>query len=147
MASNGFVRHTGYDNADVFKNMLIESYAAAKKSGLFFEGKIPMATTTEISAAAAYAAGDITSIQAVKAGLQSWLSSQRLPYSADALTPALMEAIGACGANGRNTYYIILCWLIKYLSIKPTVLVYIGTGTLREIYFLYLMSLAGVKIT
>ena len=147
MASNGFVRHTGYDNADVFKNMLIESYAAAKKSGLFFEGKIPMATTTEISAAAAYAAGDITSIQAVKAGLQSWISSQRLPYSADALAPALMEAIGSCGANGRNTYYIILCWLIKYLSIKPTVLVYIGTGTLREIYFLYLMNLAGVKIT
>ena len=40
MASAGFVRYTGYDNADIFKNMLIEAYAAAKKNGLFFEGKI-----------------------------------------------------------------------------------------------------------
>ena len=52
MASAGFVRYTGYDNADIFKNMLIEAYAAAKKNGLFFEGKIPMASTAEVSAAA-----------------------------------------------------------------------------------------------
>ena len=37
MASAGFVRYTGYDNADIFKNMLIEAYAAAKKNGLFFD--------------------------------------------------------------------------------------------------------------
>ena len=52
MASAGFVRYTGYDNADIFKNMLIEAYAAAKKNGMFFEGKIPMASTAEDSAAA-----------------------------------------------------------------------------------------------
>lgn len=126
--------------------MLIESFAAAKKSGLFFEGKIPMASTSEITAAADYAAADIKDAQSVGAGLKSWISSQRLPYSADALTPALTEAVSLCGANGRNTYYVILCWLIKYLSIKPESLVYIGAGTLRELFFLYMMSLAGVKI-
>ncbi len=145
MAQN-FTRYIGYDNADVFRNMLIESFAAAKKSGLFFEGKIPMASTTEITAAADYAAADIKDAQSVGAGLKSWISSQRLPYSADALTPALTEAVSLCGANGRNTYYVILCWLIKYLSIKPESLVYIGAGTLRELFFLYMMSLAGVKI-
>ena len=41
MASAGFVRYTGYDNADILKNMLIEAYAAAKKNGLFFEGRSP----------------------------------------------------------------------------------------------------------
>lgn len=126
--------------------MLIESFAAAKKSGLFFEGKIPMASTSEITAAADYAAADIKDAQSVGAGLKSWISSQRLPYSADALTPALTEAVSLCGANSRNTYYVILCWLIKYLSIKPESLVYIGAGTLRELFFLYMMSLAGVKI-
>lgn len=145
MAQN-FTRYIGYDNADVFRNMLIGSFAAAKKSGLFFEGKIPMASTTEITAAADYAAADIKDAQSVGAGLKSWISSQRLPYSADALTPALTEAVSLCGANGRNTYYVILCWLIKYLSIKPESLVYIGAGTLRELFFLYMMSLAGVKI-
>lgn len=146
MASGGFTRYIGYDNVDVFKNMLIESYAAAKKNGLFFEGKLPMATTTEISSAASYAAADFNDEKSVKAGIQSWISSQRLPYSADAITPALREAIAQCGANGRNTYYVILCWLMKYLSIRPQSLVYIGTGTLRELFFLYIMSLAGVKI-
>ena len=145
MAQN-FTRYIGYDNADVFRNMLIGSFAAAKKSGLFFEGKIPMASTTEITVAADYAAADIKDVQSVGAGLKSWISSQRLPYSADVLTPALMEAVSLCGANGRNTYYVILCWLIKYLSIRPESLVYIGAGTLRELFFLYMMSLAGVKI-
>ena len=145
MAQN-FTRYIGYDNADVFRNMLIGSFAAAKKSGLFFEGKIPMASTTEITAAADYAAADLADAQSVGAGLKSWISSQRLPYSAEALTPALMVAVSLCGANGRNTYYVILCWLIKYLSIRPESLVYIGAGTLRELFFLYMMSLAGVKI-
>ncbi len=145
MAQN-FTRYTGYDNADVFRNMLIGSFAAAQKSGLFFEGKIPMASTTEITAAADYAAADITDAQSVGAGLKSWLSSQRLPYSAEALTPALLEAVSLCGMNGRNTYYVILCWLIKYLSIRPESLVFIGAGTLRELFFLYIMSLAGVKV-
>lgn len=145
MAQN-FTRYTGYDNADVFRNMLIGSFAAAQKSGLFFEGKIPMASTTEITAAADYAAADITDAQSVGAGLKSWLSSQRLPYSAEALAPALLEAVSLCGMNGRNTYYVILCWLIKYLSIRPESLVFIGAGTLRELFFLYIMSLAGVKV-
>lgn len=147
MASNGFTRYIGYNNADVFRNMLIESYAAAKKGGLFFEGKLPMATTTEISAAASYAAADFNDTQSVKAGLQSWFSQHRLSYSAEKLSPVLQEAIKNCGTNGKNTYFVLLCWLMKYLTVKPETLVYIGTGTLREIYFMYLMNVAGVKIT
>ena len=113
MASAGFVRYTGYDNADIFKNMLIEAYAAAKKNGLFFEGKIPMASTAEVSAAANYAAGDFSDVKSVKAGLQSWLSTQRIECDAGAMAEALTEASRNCGANGRNTYLVIFCWLMK----------------------------------
>lgn len=147
MAPNGFTRYIGYDNADVFKNMLIESYAAAKKNGLFFEGRIPMASTTEISSAAGYAAADLNDERSVKSGLQSWLSSQRLQYSAEVITPLLTEAIKTCGANGKNTYFVLLCWLMKYLSIKPASLLYIGSGTLRELYFMLILSSCGVKVT
>lgn len=147
MAPNGFTRYIGYDNADVFKNMLIESYAAAKKNGLFFEGRIPMASTTEISSAAGYAAADLNDERSVKSGLQSWLSSQRLQYSAEVITPLLTEAIKTCGANGKNTYFVLLCWLMKYLSIKPASLLYIGSGTLRELYFMLILSSCGVKAT
>lgn len=147
MAPNGFTRYIGYDNADVFKNMLIESYAAAKKNGLFFEGRIPMASTNEISSAAGYAAADLSDERSVKSGLQSWLSSQRLQYSAEVITPLLTEAIKTCGANGKNTYFVLLCWLMKYLSIKPASLLYIGSGTLRELYFMLILSSCGVKVT
>lgn len=147
MALNGFTRYIGYDNADVFKNMLIESYASAKKNGLFFEGRLPMASTTEISAAAGYAAADIGDERSVKSGVQSWISSQRLPFSADVITPLLTEAIKNCGTNGKNTYFVLLCWLMKYLSIKPASLVYIGTGTLRELYFLLIAGSCGVNVT
>lgn len=147
MAPNGFTRYIGYDNADVFKNMLIESYAAAKKNGLFFEGRIPMASTTEISTAAGYAAADLSDERSVKSGLQSWLSSQRLQYSAEVITPLLTEAIKTCGANGKNTYFVLLCWLMKYLSIKPASLLYIGSGTLRELFFMLILSSCGVKVT
>ena len=71
MAPNGFTRYIGYDNADVFRNMLIESYAAAKKNGLFFEGRLPMASTTEISQATGYAATDLNDKRSVKYGIQS----------------------------------------------------------------------------
>lgn len=147
MAPEVFTRHIGYDNADVFKNMLIESYAAAKKNGLFFEGRLPMASTTEISAAAGYAAADLNDERSVKAGVQSWLSSQRLPYSAEVITPLLMEAVRNCGANGKNTYFVLLCWLMKYITIKPQLIVYIGTGTLRELYFLYIAASCGIRVT
>ena len=126
MAPNGFTRYIGYDNADVFRNMLIESYAAAKKNGLFFEGRLPMASTTEISQAAGYAAADLNDERSVKSGIQSWLSAQRLQYSAEAITPLLMEAIRNCSANGKNTYFVLLCWLMKYLAAKPSVILYIG---------------------
>lgn len=147
MAQNNFIRYVGYDNADVFRNMLIEGYAAAQKSGLFLEGRIPMASTTEIAAAANYTAADFSNEKSVCAGLKSWISSQRLPYAAEELAPILMEAIEQCGNNGKNTYYVILSWLIKYLSVKPASFMYIGTGSLREFYFMYMLSLAGVKIT
>ena len=146
MASAGFVRYTGYDNADIFKNMLIEAYAAAKKNGLFFEGKIPMASTAEVSAAANYAAGDFSDVKSVKAGLQSWLSTQRIECDAGAMAEALTEASRNCGANGRNTYLVIFCWLMKYLAVRPQSLVLIGAASLRELYFLHIMNLAGVRI-
>lgn len=147
MAPNGFTRYIGYDNADVFRNMLIESYAAAKKDGLFFEGRIPMSTTTEISQASAYAAADSSDERSVRTGLQAWLSAGRLKYSAETITPILLEAIKNCGSNAKNTYFVLLCWLMKYLGAQPKSLLYIGTGTLRELYFLLIMSECGVKVT
>ncbi len=141
-----FKRYVGYENADVFRSFLIDSYVAVQKNGLFFQQKLPMATTTEISAAATYTAADFDDAAAIKQGLDSWLNSQRIQCDSAAVSKILAEAIQTCGANKKNSYFVILCWLIKYLAAKPQKLMYIGAATLRELYFLYMMSLAGVEI-
>lgn len=82
----------------------------------------------------------------MKAGLQSWLSTQRIECDAGAMAEALTEASRNCGANGRNTYLVIFCWLMKYLAVRPQSLVLIGAASLRELYFLHIMNLAGVRI-
>ena len=62
------------------------------------------------------------------------------------MAEALTEASRNCGANGRNTYLVIFCWLMKYLAVRPQSLVLIGAASLRELYFLHIMNLAGVRI-
>lgn len=53
-----------------------------------------MASTAEVSAAANYAAGDFSDVKSVKAGLQSWLSTQRIECDAGAMAEALTELQG-----------------------------------------------------
>lgn len=141
-----FKRYVGYENADVFRSFLIDSYVAVQKKGLFFQGKLPMASTTEITAAAQYTAADLNDSAAIKQGLDNWLNSKRIQCDSAAISEVLTESLGQCGANKKNTYFVILCWLIKYLAEKPEKLMYIGAASLRELYFLYMMQLAGVEI-
>ncbi|MBQ9947266.1 MAG: hypothetical protein IJO91_02645 [Oscillospiraceae bacterium] len=142
-----FNRYVGYENSDVFRSFLIDSFVAVQKNGLFFQQKLPMASTTEITSASAYTAADLEDAGAVKQGLDSWLNAQRISIDSAAVSAVLAEAIQNCGANKKNTYFVVLCWLIKYLTAKPQKLLYIGAATLRELYFLYMMQLAGVEIT
>lgn len=141
-----FKRYVGYENADVFRSFLIDSFVAVQKNGLFFRDKLPMATTTEITAAAAYTAADMDDAASVKQGLDSWLNSQRIQCDSAAVSKILAEGIQKCGTNKKNTYFVLLCWLIKYLGAKPQKLFYIGAATMRELYFLHMMQLAGVEV-
>ncbi len=142
-----FTRYVGYENPDSFRSFLIGQYVAAKKSGLFFKERLPMAQTDEITAAAPYTAEDFDNPAMIKQGLDAWLRKVNISADSAAVAEAMVQALNDCGANKKNTYFVILCWIIKYLSVRPSVLVYIGAPNLRELYFLYMMSLAGVKIT
>lgn len=147
MATNiEFKRYAGYDNADVFRNFLIDSYVSVQKNGLFFRDKLPLATTTEISAATAYTAANFEDADAIEQGLKAWLNSQRIQCDSAAISKLIAEAVQSCSANKKNTYFVVLCWLMKYLAAKPQKLFYIGAATLRELYFLYMMKTAGVEV-
>lgn len=142
-----FTRYVGYDNPDGFRGFLIEQFVAAQKNGLFFKEKLPLATTDEISAAAEYTASSFENAVDIKRGLDMFLHKTNIPCDSAKLAEVMARAVAECGANKKNTYFVMLCWLIKYLGARPNTVLYIGSAALRELYFLYMLAAAGVKIT
>jgi len=147
MALREFTRYVGYDSSDSFRGFLIQQFAASQKGGLFFREKLPMATTSEITAAAAYTAASFDKAEDLQKSIEMWLHASNVPCDGAALAEIMAKAVGDCGANKKNTYFVLLCWLIKYLGVRPSCLLYIGAPSLRELYFLLMMQAAGVKIT
>ncbi len=142
-----FTRYVGYDNADGFRGFLIEQFIAAQKNGLFFKEKLPLATTNEISAAAEFTASSFDKAEDIKRGLDMFLHKVNIPCDSVKLSEIMARAVAECGANKKNTYFVVLCWLIKYLGKRPGTVLYLGSATLRELYFLYMLAAAGVKVT
>ncbi len=142
-----FTRYVGYDDSGSFRSFLINSYISARKNGLFFKEKLPAAVPAEISQAAAYAAANIEDAGAIAQSLEPWFRGKGFSCAASDIASIMLRALSDCGANKKNTYYLLLCWLIKYLGKKPGCILYIGAPALKELYFLYMASVAGVKVT
>lgn len=141
------MRYIGYDSPDSFRSLLIERFVAANKNGLFFKEKLPAATTDEITAAAAYTAASFENAADIKKSLDIWIADKNIPCDSGKLSEIMAQAIADCGMNKKNTYFVMLCWLIKYLTARPSTLLYVGAPSLRELYFLMMMSAAGVNVT
>lgn len=142
-----FTRYVGYDSPDSFRGFLIEQFAAASRGGLFFKEKLPAAATDEIAAAAAYTAASFENASDLKKSLDMWLQSKNIPCDSKSVAEIMAEGVAQCGVNKKNTYFVLMCWFMKYLAVRPPLLVYIGAPSLKELYFLQMMNAAGVKIT
>lgn len=145
--SQEFVRYVGYDSPDSFRSLLIEQFTAASRDGLFFREKLPPASTDEIAAASAYTAASFDNAADIKKSLDMWLSSEKIPAESEKISQIMAKAVTECGVNKKNIYFVLLCWLMKYLKTRPKLVFYLGTPTLRELYFLCMMNAAGVGIT
>lgn len=143
----GFTRYVGYDDPDSFRGILIEKFTASQKGGLFFKEKLPMASMDEITKAAGYTASSFDNADDVKKSIDMWLHDTNIPCDSAAVAEVMTKAVAECGANKKNNYFVFFCWLMKYLSIRPHTLLYIGSATLKELYFLLMMQAAGVNIT
>ncbi len=142
-----FTRYVGYDDPDSFRGILIEKFTASQKGGLFFKEKLPMASMDEIAKAAGYTASSFDNADDVKKSIDMWLHDANIPCDSAAVAEVMTKAVAECGANKKNNYFVFFCWLMKYLSIRPHTLLYIGSATLKELYFLLMMQAAGVNIT
>lgn len=145
--SQEFVRYVGYDSPDSFRSLLIEQFVAASKNGLFFREKMPTATTDEIAAASEYTAASFDNAADIRKSLEIWLRAANIPADTEKLSEIMAKAVAECGMNKKNTYFVLLCWLIRYLKSRPSSIFYVGTPTLRELYFLCMMNALEIKIT
>lgn len=142
-----FTRYTGYDSPDIFRNFLIQQFVSAQKNGLFFRDKLPMPSTGEITSAAAYTAAGFENPAAIKSGLDAWLSDVHITCDSATIAEVLLHAVNECGANKKNTYFVMLCWLMKYLAVKPKNVLFIGGAGLKELYLLYMLNIAGASVS
>lgn len=147
MAQQEFTRYVGYDDPDSFRGFLIDQYVGVQKNGLFFKEKLPAATTDDISNAAQYTAASFDSAADIKKALDMWLIAENIPADGAAIAEVMAQAVADCGVNKKNTYFVMLCWLMKYLSKRPNAVLFVGSATLKELYFLYMLHAAGVRVT
>ncbi|MDE6733164.1 MAG: YceG family protein [Oscillospiraceae bacterium] len=147
MAQQEFTRYVGYDDADAFRAFLIDKYVSVQKGGLFFKEKLPAPSTDEIAKAANYTAASFDNAADIKKSLEMWLHDANIPCDSGALSEVMAKAVAECGVNKKNTYFVMLCWLMKYLGTRPSAVLFVGSATLRELYFLYMLFTAGVKVT
>ncbi len=142
-----FTRYVGYDDADSFRGILIEKFTTSQKNGLFFKEKLPTASMDEISKAAAYTSASFDNASDIKKSIDMWLHDTNIPCDSAELAEIMTKAVAECGVNKKNNYFVFFCWLMKYLGTRPTTLLYVGGASLKELYFLLMMSAAGVKVT
>ncbi len=142
-----FTRYVGYDNPEAFRGFLVGEYVAVQKNGLFIKEKFPMASTDEITKAAAYTASSFDNPADIAKALNMWLHSANIPCNSNLLAEIMAQAVQNCGTNKKNTYFVMLCWLMKYLGARPGSVLFVGSATLRELYLLYMLFAAGVNIT
>lgn len=147
MAQQEFTRYVGYDDADAFRAFVIDKFVAVQTNGLFFKEKLPAPSTDEIAKAANYTAASFDSAADIKRALDMWLHDANIPCESTALSEAMAKAVAECGVNKKNTYFVMLCWLMKYLGKRPSAVLFVGSATLRELYFLYMLSVAGVRVS
>ena len=141
-----FNRYIGYENEDVFRGFLIDNYISVQKRGLFFESSLPLATIGEISAAEPFTATNFEDPAMIQQGLDTWLKQKRIKCDSAAVAAVIAKAVQNCGSNKRNTYFVELCWLMKYLDAAPVRLMFVGSATLRELYFMCAMKAADVDV-
>lgn len=147
MAQQEFTRYIGYDDPNDFRGFLIDRYVGVQKSGLFFKEKLPAPNTDEIAKAAQYTAASFENANDIKKALEMWLHAENIPADGAAISEVMADAVTNCGVNKKNTYFVMLCWLMKYLGKRPGAVLFVGSATLRELYLLYMLSAAGVKVT
>lgn len=159
--SSDFTRYVGYTDAVSFEKKLVELYIETKKDGLFIEKPVPKPSNPEVSKLSSIISIPqdldkkvvtkiITQLQTAKLLDLNKLGSGKSPSDASEIICSVLDDVSAAATSPnavKNTFVSLLCWFIRYSTYKLTNILYIGEISKSEVYWLYVMSKMGCKVT
>lgn len=160
-ADSNFKRYIGYDDAENFKAFLTGLYAETKNNGLFFDKPIPNPVNPEVNKInAVYSIPselDRDTVRDIIRMLESAsvidtgkIGSGKNAEETSAVIFSVLEEIKSSSLSpntAKNVLIKFLCWVIRYTTYNVNNILYIGEISRHEVYWLYLMSLLGCKVT
>ena len=158
---SNFTRYIGYDDAENFKEFLTGIYAGTKTNGIFFDKHISNPASPEVAkiTASCDIPADITR-EAMGDIVKKLQNSSVIDFSKigqskniDECTDIFFQvtekvkSLSPSPNAVRNVLMKFLCWIKRYNSSTIDNILYIGSIQKHEVYWLYLMSLLGCRVS
>lgn len=158
---SNFTRYIGYDDVDSFKSFLTEIYAGTKNNGIFFDKPITNPASPEVTKiSSACEIPDEINYDTMNSILKKLQNSAVIDFSKigqftsiDKCTDIFFQVTEKVKSQSpaknavKNALMKFLCWIKRYNSSKTDNILFIGNISKHEVYWLYLMSLLGCKVT
>lgn len=160
--SSKYDRYVGYNDAISFRKNIIKLYIDTKKNGMLIERQIPNPSKPEIDKFQEIIGNlqdvdnktiiyDIISklISTNTVNFSNFNSKQNAQTISDIIYSILQDAKqkGALSSMLKNSIITFICWFIRFNNMSINNILYIGTPSKNEIYWLYIMHRLGCKVT
>lgn len=159
--SSDFTRYIGYSSEQEFTDFLTELYVNTKTQGLFLDKPIPNPANPEVnkinSSVSIPNEFDTASVRSLLDSLQSSsvldISHIGKCRSTEEAAGHIMTVLDEVRADSpapsaqKNALIKFLCWSLRYTTFQITNILYLGEITKHEVYWLWLMSLMGCKVS
>lgn len=155
-------RYVGYVDEISFRKILTELYIKSKKSGMLIEKQIPNPSKPEIDKFQEVV-GNIQNVddrniiyniiaKIISTGTVNF-SNFGCNQNVDTISQTVFEVIqdakqkGALSNMLKNSIITFICWFIRFNNSKVDNILYMGTPSKNEIYWLYIMNRLGCSVS
>ncbi|WP_044975086.1 YceG family protein [Ruminococcus sp. HUN007] len=159
-ASDTFNRYIGYDNEKDFTELLISFYVGTKTNGLFFDKPIANPANPEVNKISSLITiPDEPDKETIKGFLEKLRASSVLDITrfgtvktTDDAAAKMMEVLKEVKNDSpspsaqKNAMVKFFCWLVRYNTYPVKSILYIGSITRHEVYWLWYVSKLGCKV-
>ena len=161
--NSNFQRYVGYDDKTEMSRMLSKLYTDAAAGGVCITSPIPNPSQNELSKLMTAVNFNRTSVnsdevledmltlsQRGMVKLDNYIKGLQPKDAADTVYAVIRDAAARSVSQSafKNTYVKLICWLARYSEKPVNSVLYINDEVSKyDIYYLYLLSRLGLKVT